>query len=53
MPTNSFRRPGCSAPRFAPDHKHHHGLMFALSVDGVNFWEEAGAEHWRKRKSLR
>jgi hypothetical protein len=23
-----------------PDHKHHHGLMFALAVDGVNFWEE-------------
>ncbi|MCE5269186.1 MAG: PmoA family protein [Planctomycetaceae bacterium] len=26
-----------------PDHAHHHGLMFALSVDGVNFWEEAAA----------
>jgi hypothetical protein len=23
-----------------PDHKHHHGLMFALGVDGINFWEE-------------
>jgi len=23
-----------------PDHLHHHGLMFALAVDGVNFWEE-------------
>ena len=23
-----------------PDHKHHHGLMFALEVNGVNFWEE-------------
>jgi hypothetical protein len=23
-----------------PDHKHHHGLMYAVSVDGVNFWEE-------------
>ena len=22
------------------DHLHHHGLMFALSVDGVSFWEE-------------
>ena len=22
------------------DHKHHHGLMFAVKVDGVNFWEE-------------
>ena len=23
------------------DHKHHHGLMFALGVDGVDFWGEA------------
>ena len=23
------------------DHLHHHGLMFAVAVDGVNFWEEA------------
>jgi hypothetical protein len=22
------------------DHKHHHGLMFACRVDGINFWEE-------------
>ena len=22
------------------DHVHHHGLMFALSVDGVSYWEE-------------
>jgi len=22
------------------DHKHHHALMFAVTVDGVNFWEE-------------
>jgi len=22
------------------DHKHHHGLMFAIKVNGVNFWEE-------------
>ncbi|NMC18908.1 MAG: hypothetical protein GYA33_00685 [Thermogutta sp.] len=22
------------------DHKHHHGLMFALGVDGVVYWEE-------------
>jgi hypothetical protein len=24
-----------------PDHKHHHGLMFAIAAEGVNFWEEA------------
>jgi len=23
-----------------PDHKHHHGLMYAIRVNGVNFWEE-------------
>ncbi len=22
------------------DHKHHHGLMLAYNVDGINFWEE-------------
>jgi hypothetical protein len=35
-----------------PDHKHHHGLMFALGVNGVNFWEEtptAGTEKPRGR----
>jgi len=26
-----------------PDHPHHHGLMFAVTVDGVNFWEEQKA----------
>jgi hypothetical protein len=24
------------------DHIHHHGLMYAIKVDGVNFWEETG-----------
>jgi len=23
-----------------PDHLHHHGLMFAIRVNGINFWEE-------------
>ncbi|MBN1844799.1 MAG: PmoA family protein [Sedimentisphaerales bacterium] len=23
-----------------PDHLHHHALMYAITVDGVNFWEE-------------
>lgn len=26
-----------------PDHLHHHGLMFAVAIDGVNFWEETPA----------
>ena len=32
----------------SPEHKHHHGLMFALGVNGVDFWSElpgAGAEN--------
>ncbi len=28
------------------DHKHHHGLMYAIRVNGINFWEETpGAGH--------
>ncbi|MGD0537788.1 MAG: DUF6807 family protein [Verrucomicrobiota bacterium] len=23
-----------------PDHVHHHGLMYAITVNGINFWEE-------------
>jgi hypothetical protein len=23
-----------------PDHLHHHGLMYAITVNGINFWEE-------------
>jgi hypothetical protein len=26
-----------------PDHLHHHGLMYAIRVNGVNFWEERDA----------
>ena len=36
-----FSPDGVQVLRDSPhDHKHHHGLMFALAVDGVNFWEE-------------
>ena len=32
---------GVGVLRDAPhDHLHHHALMFAVAVDGVNFWEE-------------
>lgn len=32
---------GISILRDSPlDHKHHHSLMFAVAVDGTNFWEE-------------
>jgi hypothetical protein len=34
---------GINILRDAPhDHLHHHGVMMAFKVDGVNFWEEAG-----------
>jgi hypothetical protein len=26
-----------------PDHLHHHGLMYAVWINGINFWEERGA----------
>ena len=26
-----------------PDHPHHHGLMFAVGIDGVDFWAETKA----------
>jgi hypothetical protein len=26
-----------------PDHLHHHGLMYAICVNGINFWEERNA----------
>ena len=32
---------GVNVLRDSPaDHQHHHALMFAVAVDGVNFWEE-------------
>lgn len=35
--------------RDAPeDHLHHHGLMYAVRVNGVNFWEEAGGRVGRQ-----
>ncbi len=47
---------GINVLRDAPeDHKHHHGLMFAVKVDGVNFWEEhvaPGREQHRAFSSL-
>jgi hypothetical protein len=39
-----FSPAGVNVLRDAPaDHLHHHGLMFAVAVDGVNFWEEQQA----------
>jgi len=39
-----FSPRGINVLRDAPaDHLHHHALMFAIAVDGVNFWEEQQA----------
>ena len=36
-----FTPSGINVLRDAPhDHLHHHALMYAVAVDGVNFWEE-------------
>ena len=44
---------GVSALRDSPfDHKHHHALMFAVAVDGVNFWEEREMSGSQKPRSL-
>ena len=39
--------------RDAPaDHLHHHALMFAVTVDGVNFWEESQAAGRQVHRAL-
>lgn len=39
-----FTPDGLNVLRDAPhDHLHHHALMFALAVEGVNYWEEMPA----------
>ena len=50
-----FSPAGVQVLRDSPhDHKHHHGLMYAVSVDGVNFWEEASRSSEReKHRSLK
>lgn len=35
-----------------PDHLHHHGLMYAIRVNGVNFWEEREAPGWERPVQL-
>jgi hypothetical protein len=35
------------------DHLHHHALMFAVAVDGVNFWEETPTAGRQKHDLLR
>jgi hypothetical protein len=35
-----------------PDHRHHHGIMFAVRVDGVNFWEEQDQSGRQEQRRL-
>src|ERR1035441_1621386 len=35
-----------------PDHLHHHGLMYAVYVNGINFWEERDTPGFEKHVEL-
>jgi len=35
-----------------PDHFHHHGLMFAIGVDGTDFWAEKGFPHTGRQEPV-
>jgi len=42
---------GINVLRDAPhDHLHHHALMYAIAVDGINFWEEQNAPGRQQHK---
>jgi len=44
---------GINILRDAPiDHTHHHGLMFAIKVDGVNCWEEYNPKDFGRQETL-
>jgi len=48
-----FSPGGVNVLRDAPaDHLHHHALMYAVSVDGVNFWEEQQAPGRQSHRSF-
>jgi Family of unknown function (DUF6807) len=35
-----------------PDHRHHHGIMLAMRIDGVNFWEEQEQSGRQEQRQL-
>lgn len=48
-----FTPGGINILRDSPaDHKHHHALMYAISVDGLNFWEEQKKPGRQQHKSF-
>ncbi len=49
-----FSPAGVNILRDAPhDHLHHHALMYAITVNGVNFWEEQNAPGAQRHRALR
>ena len=48
-----FTPGGVNVLRDSPaDHKHHHALMYAVTVDGLNFWEEQNEPGRQMHKSF-
>jgi hypothetical protein len=48
-----FSPGGVGVLRDAPaDHLHHHGVMFAVAVDGVDFWAENAKCGWQKGRPI-
>jgi hypothetical protein len=48
-----FTPSGINVLRDSPaDHQHHHALMYAVSVDGLNFWEEQNQPGRQTHKSF-
>jgi len=48
-----FSPGGVNILRDAPaDHLHHHALMYAIAVDGINFWEEQQAPGRQSHRSF-
>ena len=46
-----FSPAGVQVLRDSPfDHKHHHALMYAVAVDGVDFWAEFNAQYGQQRQ---
>ena len=49
-----FSPAGVQVLRDSPhDHQHHHGLMYALTVDGVDFWGEVGEGFGKEKHKSR
>ncbi len=48
-----FSPKGVNVLRDAPaDHLHHHGLMLAITAEGVNFWEESASGGFQEHRAF-